>query len=67
MRQVKHKPKPNSLFNNDDHLDSVIENYKRKEKPLFPLRINRQTVIYVTKDKCNEEYRQDYLKRMNKI
>lgn len=56
-----------SLDCNDDKLQSVIDKYKKREKPLFPLRINRQTVIYVTKEKCNSRYKEEYLKRMNKL
>lgn len=52
---------------NDDSLDAVIERYRQKERTLFPLRINTQTVIFVAKKKCNEQYRQEYLKKMHRI
>lgn len=47
--------------------DAVIIAHKEKMKCLKPLRINARTVIYVTEDKCNEAYRQEYLKRMGEV
>lgn len=47
--------------------ENVIKAQNEKMKRLKPLRINDRTVIYVTEDKCNETYRQDYLKRIGKI
>lgn len=29
----------------------------------YPLVIDKRTTLYVTKDKCNEEYRQEWIKR----
>ena len=36
------------------------------QERLYPLRINHYTTILVTKDKCNEEYRQAYISRYGK-
>ena len=36
-----------------------------KEESLYPLRINEKTTILVPKDKCNEKYRQAYIKKIN--
>ena len=44
--------------------DKVIKANKEKISRLCPLRINAKTVIYVTADKCNDAYRESYLKRM---
>lgn len=50
---------------NGEGVDNAIERYKRREKNLFPLRINRQTVIYVIKEKCTQQYTDWY--RQNRI
>ena len=36
-----------------------------REQFLYPLRINEKTTILVPKDKCNEKYRQAYIKKIN--
>lgn len=46
---------------NSSGLDKAIERYRSHEKRLYPLRISRTTVIYVTKNKCNRKYAEDYL------
>ena len=58
----RHKP---DITNNSDDLDKAINKCLGKEKRKYPLRINNTTVIYVTKDKCNEEYKHKYLDIMN--
>jgi hypothetical protein len=45
------------------HEKMVIQ--RAKEQLLYPLRINEKTTILVTKDKCNEKYRKEYLKKIN--
>ena len=42
----------------------VDEQHKEVERRLFPLRLNKTTVIYVTKDKQNEAYAAKARKRM---
>lgn len=42
----------------------LVEQHKQAEKQLFPLRLNKTTVIYVTKDKQNEAYAERARKRM---
>lgn len=42
----------------------LVEQHKKAEKQLFPLRLNKTTVIYVTKDKQNEIYAAKARKRM---
>lgn len=56
--------KPDTTKNADD-LDKAISKCLGKENRKYLLRINKTTVIYVTKDKCNEEYRQKYIGRIN--
>lgn len=51
----------NSKNADEDKLARVMRQQAEKEKHLFPLRINTTTVIYVTADKCNEKYREEYL------
>lgn len=47
--------------------EAVVKTHKEKMGRLKPLRINARTVIYVTENKCNEAYRQEYLKRMGEV
>lgn len=51
---------------NGRNLDDCIARQLRREKHLFPLRISRTTVIYVTKDKCTQEYAEKYAKKINR-
>lgn len=51
---------------NTDGLDEAISRYMSKAKRLYPLRINKNTVIFVTKSKCNEKYRQSYIDRIER-
>ena len=57
--------KPNN-FENSDGLDDVIARQLALEKSnrKYPLRINKQTVIFVSKEKCNEEYAEKYRKKI---
>lgn len=59
MVKTNRKEKPDTKVN-DDSLDAVIERYRQKERTLFPLRINTQTIIFVAKKKCTKEYAQWY-------
>lgn len=36
--------------------ENLVEQHRETEKRLYPLRLNKTTVIYVTKDKRNEAY-----------
>ena len=45
----------------------LIERQRVMEQKLFPLRIDQRIVIYVSREKCNEAYRQEYLKRMGEV
>lgn len=56
---VERKP---DVEKNGYGIEAAIRKQRRREKQLFPLRLNATTVLYVTADKCNEEYKQDYLK-----
>ena len=53
---------------NADNLDNIIFRHKQREqsKETFPLRINKKTVIYVAREKCNKEYAEYYLERMKR-
>lgn len=42
----------------------LAEQHKEVERQLFPLRLNKTTIIYVTKDKQNETYATKARKRM---
>lgn len=54
------------VFKNSDDLDDVIAAQLEKDKKTrkYPLRINKQTVIFVSKEKCNEEYAAKYRKKI---
>lgn len=54
------------VFNNSEGLDDVIAAQLEKDKRTrkYPLRINKQTVIFVSKEKCNEEYAEKYRKKL---
>jgi len=45
-------------------VESLAEQHKEVERRLFPLRLNKTTAIYVTKDKQNEAYAAKSRKRM---
>ena len=49
---------------NNDDLDDVIAKQLELDKKTrrYPLRINKQTTIFVSKDKCNEQYAEEYRK-----
>lgn len=51
---------------NNDDLDDVIAKQLEKDKKTrkYPLRINKQTTIFVSKEKCNEQYAEEYRKRI---
>ena len=65
---MKRKPvqeanrKPDSLKKSEIP-EELIQKQQKRERSLYPLRINRQTVIFVTRDKCNESYRNAYIER----
>lgn len=50
---------------NGSKVQEKVKAQRKREKELYPLRINERTTILVTADKRNEEYRQVYLKRIN--
>ena len=47
--------------------NDLIEHQKKREKRLYPLRINQTTVIYVTKEKQTKEYADWYRRERLKI
>lgn len=51
---------------NNDDLDDVIAKQLELDNKTrrYPLRINKQTTIFVSKDKCNEQYAEEYRKRI---
>lgn len=51
---------------NNDDLDDVIAKQLELDKKTrrYPLRINNQTTIFVSKEKCNEQYAEEYRKRI---
>lgn len=52
---------------NGNDLSEYIKYQKKREKRLYPLRINQTTVIYVTKDKQTSEYADWYRRERLKI
>lgn len=51
---------------NNDDLDDVIAKQLDLDKKTrrYPLRINKLTTIFVSKEKCNEQYAEEYRKRI---
>ena len=51
---------------NNDDLDDVIAKQLELDKRTrrYPLLINKQTTIFVSKEKCNEQYAEEYRKRI---
>ena len=51
---------------NNDDLDDVVAKQLELDKRTrrYPLRINKQTTIFVSKEKCNEQYAEEYRKRI---
>ena len=51
---------------NNDDLDDVIAKQLELDKKTrrYPLRINKQTTIFVSKEKCNEQYAEEYRRRI---
>ena len=51
---------------NNDDLDDVIAKQLELDKKTrrYPLRINKQTTIFVSKEKCNDQYAEEYRKRI---
>ena len=56
--------KKTDLSQNGDKLSLVIDDQKKREEKLFPLQINKKTVIYVEKDKLNTYYAEKARKKL---
>ena len=52
------------LSKNGDKTSQAVAAQKKRERKLFPLRLNSKTVIYVTKDKQNTYYAEEVKKKM---
>lgn len=54
---------------NNDDLDEVIAAQLEKDKHTrkYPLKINKQTIIFVSKEKCNEQYAEEYRRRIEQF
>ena len=54
---------------NNDDLDDVIAKQLELDKKTrrYPLRINKQTTIFVSKEKCNEQYAEQYRRRIEQF
>lgn len=47
--------------------ERLVEEHRKVEKQLYPLRIDHRTVIYVTKDKLTSEYLEMKRKQFNPV
>ncbi|MBP1615986.1 MAG: hypothetical protein H6Q13_3434 [Bacteroidetes bacterium] len=56
--------KKTDLSQNGDKLSLVIDDQKKREEKLFPLQINKKTVIYVEEDKLNTFYAEKARKKL---
>ena len=63
-RTTKGTYKKVDLTVNGDKTSQAVEAQKKREKKLFPLRLDSKTVIYVTKDKQNTYYAEKAKKKM---
>lgn len=45
---------------NEENLDEIITRQREREKNLYPVRISSTTVIYVTRNKANRQYAEQY-------
>lgn len=65
----KHKRLPEQCKKVDTSVNGdaehLVEKHKDVEKKLYPLRIDKRTIIYVTKDKLTPEYAEKKRKSMN--
>ena len=54
---------------NNDDLDEVIAAQQEKDKHTrkYPLKINKQTTIFVSKEKCNEQYAEQYRRKIEQF
>lgn len=59
MRKVTENRKPDSRANCTG-VELAISNQRKREKKLYPLRINGNITLLVPKSKCNEKYAQWY-------
>lgn len=57
MKKITDKP---DTATNPSGLDLAIEQQKKREKQLYPLRVSPTTTILVPKAKCTPEYAQKY-------
>ena len=54
---------------NNDDLNDVIAKQLELDKNTrrYPLRINKQTTIFVSKEKCNEQYAEEYRRKIEQF
>ena len=54
---------------NNDDLNDVIAKQLDLDKNTrrYPLRINKQTTIFVSKEKCNEQYAEEYRRKIEQF
>lgn len=45
---------------NVSNLDEIIARQREREKKLYPIRVSGTTVIYVTRNKANSQYAEEY-------
>lgn len=45
---------------NEENLDEIITRQREREKNLYPVRVSGTTVIYVTRNKANRQYAEQY-------
>lgn len=71
MRHDISKPmmakRKDDVSRNSHGLDDAIKKHKENEVPKYPLKINHKTIIFVVKDKCNEQYAQWYRENRMRI
>lgn len=61
------KERKSDTSKNGNDLTKYIQRQLKRERNLYPLRINATTVIYVTKAKCTKEYAEKYKREKMKL
>lgn len=62
--RAKLKTKEDTRFNVSD-LDVKVEEQRKREKHLHPIRIDNRTVLLVSKKKCNNKHADEYRKKLD--
>ena len=60
LRKAPTEERKPDTSKNADKLDDIIRKQLEREKNLYPVRVSKTTVIYVTRKKATKEYAEEY-------